>query len=670
MSQQPDSADCSGLASVAPNATCETERLAALRSAGLMDDAAAESGNRIVRLMSETLGFPIVAICLVDESRLLPVARVGTELGTLAREGSFCGHVIAQRQALAVEDALADPRFAGSALVSGPPQVRAYLGVPVHTLTGQPIATLCAMDTRVRRFGEHVIRQVWEFARLFEDGIHARERAVRAESLRQGALERERLFGDTFDLADVGIAHTALNGQFMRANRRLCQMLGYSLEELRAESFIDITHPDDVAKNMTLFRQAAAGRIDAYRLDKRFRRRSGDYLWTNLSVSVRRSPTGVPQFLIGVIEDISEKKQTEAELRRMRDSLAAEVALQTRQLLERNDTLRVQFKQTIESEHALRLSQQRLTAIANAVPALIAYFSGSLHCEFANEAHRDWFGIAPEDVVGKTMAEIVGEAQFQDIEPRTLQALAGQAQRFERSIPMPDGSVATLDVRYIPDVGEGGEVQGFYVLSTDVSALRAAVKALEAAHTRLVQESVIDYLTGLSNRRVFSEHSEAAARRFQQTGTPYGLILLDLDDFKQVNDEYGHDVGDEVLRAMGRILKEQVRDRDDIVARLGGEEFAVLCFGAVNETSLCQLAARIGEQIGKEGVHCPKGIVRFTSSFGVAESQAEDVGWRSIYARADAALYEAKANGKNCVVFGRSPSKVNTGRLRSLPEQA
>jgi diguanylate cyclase (GGDEF)-like protein/PAS domain S-box-containing protein len=439
---------------------------------------------------------------------------------------------------------------------------------------------------------------------------------------------------------------------------------------LRSQSFIDITHPDDVAKNMTLFRQAAAGKIDAYRLDKRFRRRSGDYLWTDLSVSVRRSPTGIPQFLIGVIEDISEKKQTEAELRRMRDSLAAEVALQTRQLLERNETLRVQFKQTIESEHALRLSQQRLTAIANAVPALIAYFSRTLHCEFANDAHRDWFGIAPEHVIGKTMAQIVGDPQFRDIEPRARLALAGQPQRFERSIPMPDGSVSTLDVRYIPDVGEGGEVQGFYVISTDVSALRAAVKALEAAHTRLVQESVIDYLTGLSNRRVFSEHSEAAARRFQQTGTPYGLILLDLDDFKQVNDEYGHDVGDEVLRAMGRILKEQVRDREDIVARLGGEEFAVLCFGAVNEASLCQLAARIGEQIGKEGVHCAKGIVRFTSSFGVAESQAEDVGWRSIYARADAALYEAKANGKNCVVFGRSHSKVNTGRLRSLPEQA
>jgi GAF domain-containing protein len=225
MSQPSDSADCGAVSSVASSLTGETARLAALRGLGPVNDASAESGNRIVRLMAETLGFPIAAICLVDESRLVPLAAVGTELGTLAREASFCGYVIAQRQELAVEDARADARFAGNPLVCGAPQVRAYLGMPVYTLTGQPIATLCAMDTHVRRFSDDTMRQVRQFARIFEEVIHARESAIHVESLRQAALERERLFADTFALADVGIAHTALNGQFMRANRRLCQML-------------------------------------------------------------------------------------------------------------------------------------------------------------------------------------------------------------------------------------------------------------------------------------------------------------------------------------------------------------------------------------------------------------------------------------------------------------
>jgi diguanylate cyclase (GGDEF)-like protein/PAS domain S-box-containing protein len=529
----------------------EPERLAALRALGLADGPPADTLERVTRLVSQVLEAPIAMICLVEESRLHPLAHVGAEIGTLAREGSFCAHTIAAGQALVVEDALADPRFADNPWVAGPPRIRAYLGVPIHTLGGHPVATLCAMDTRARCFRAERIGQVQDFARIVEDWLHARERAILVEGLQQGLLERERLFRDTFELAAVGIAHTALNGQLMRVNPRLCQMLGYSAEELRALTFVDITHPDDVARNMALFRQATAGKIDGYRFDKRFRCKSGEYLWTDLAVSLRRSAAGAPQFMIAVIEDISEKKQTEAELTRMRDSLAAEVARQTSQLLERNEALRVQFKQTIESEQALR----------------------------------------------------------------------------------------------------------------------EALQAIEIAHTRLMQESVTDYLTGLSNRRVFSEHSEAAARRFQATGTPYGLILLDLDDFKQINDDFGHDVGDEVLRAMGRILKAQLRDSQDVVARLGGEEFAVLCFGTLTETSLCQLAERIGEQIGKEGVHCPKGIVRFTSSLGVALSQVEDVGWRSIYARADSALYEAKASGKNRVVFGHSNLKSSTGRQRMLRDQ-
>jgi diguanylate cyclase (GGDEF)-like protein/PAS domain S-box-containing protein len=657
------------MASTAHLPTNEPERLAALRALGLPDGAPTETLERVTRLVSQLLEVPIALLCIIDESRLHALAQVGSEIGTLAREGSFCSHAIAVRQPLVVEDTLADPRFADNPLVIGPTRIRAYLGVPIHTLGGHPVATLSAMDRRPRRFGAERVAQVQDFARIVEDCLHARERAVQSESLQQGLLERERLFRDTFELAAVGIAHTALNGQLTRVNPRLCRMLGYSAEELRALTFVDITHPDDVAKNMGLFRQAAAGKIDGYRFDKRFRCRNGEYLWTDLAVSLRRSPAGAPQFMIAVIEDISEKKRAEAELTRMRDSLAAEVARQTSQLLERNEALRVQFKQTIESEHALRQSQQRLSSIANAVPAMIAYFPRTLRCEFANEAHRKWFGLAPEQIVGRSLSEILGEDQYRRSEPHIQLALAGTAQRFERSAAHPDGTVSTLDVRYIPDISDSGEVQGFYVLATDVTALREALQAIETAHTRLMQESVTDYLTGLSNRRVFSEHSEAAARDFQATGTPYGLILLDLDDFKQINDDYGHDVGDEVLRVMGRILKAQLRDSHDVVARLGGEEFAVLCFGALTEASLYQLAERIGEQIAKEGVHCPKGIVRFTSSFGVALSQVEDVGWRSIYARADAALYDAKSSGKNRVVFGHSISKHTTGRLRMLREQ-
>lgn len=476
----------------------------------------------------------------------------------------------------------------------------------------------------------------------------------------------EQVFRDTFELAAVGILHTGVRGQLLRANPRACEMLGYTAEELSQLSFLDITHPDDVSSNATLFRQILAGKADKYHFEKRYRRKSGEFLWVCVSVSLKRSAAGAIRYLISVIEDISEKKRNEAELTRVRDSLAAEVERQTSQLQERNDALRVQFMQTIESEHALRQSQQRLASIANAVPAMIGYWNRELRCEFANRAYHEWFGRSADQVVGMPMHEFMGSEVFAINEPHIALTLAGQCQRFERRQVRADGSVSITDVRYVPDVSETGEVRGFYALVTDVTALRQALLDLEAAHARLLQESVLDYLTGLSNRRVFSERSEAAARRFAAVGVPYGLILLDLDDFKLINDEHGHDVGDEVLRALGRILTEQLRGREDIAARLGGEEFAVLCFGELEDSGLYHLAERIRVQISREGVHSPRGVVHFTSSFGVALSCAEDRGWRNIYARADAALYEAKANGKNRVAVGHPGSRTSTGRLRAL----
>jgi diguanylate cyclase (GGDEF)-like protein len=93
----------------------------------------------------------------------------------------------------------------------------------------------------------------------------------------------------------------------------------------------------------------------------------------------------------------------------------------------------------------------------------------------------------------------------------------------------------------------------------------------------------------------------------------------------------------------------------DIVARLGGEELAILCRGDVDEAALRQIAERVRDQICKESVDSPRGVIRFTSSFGLALSHADDVDWKHIYATADAALYMAKAAGKNRAVFETEP---------------
>jgi diguanylate cyclase (GGDEF)-like protein len=269
-------------------------------------------------------------------------------------------------------------------------------------------------------------------------------------------------------------------------------------------------------------------------------------------------------------------------------------------------------------------------------------------------------------MIGRHFREVLGERLFAMNSPHAYAALAGEAQRFQRRIVNAEGEARYTEGQYLPDRDETGAVRGFFVLVTDVTELTEAKGALELSNAQLLKESTTDFLTGLANRRVFSERSDAAFSRFQGTGEGYALILLDLDDFKHVNDSLGHEIGDRVLNALGGILIGELRGRSDLPARLGGEEFAVLCQGSFTEESLLDLAGRIRARIHRTVIDTPKGPVSFTSSFGIACSRAGDGNWTAAFARADSALYEAKETGKDRIVFGHSTAKGTTGRFRSM----
>src|ERR1700733_5547465 len=197
-----------------------------------------------------------------------------------------------------------------------------------------------------------------------------------------------------------------------------------------------------------------------------------------------------------------------------------------------NATVRVEIERALESERSFREAEGRLRAIVASVPALIGYWNRELRCEFANEAYSELCPVDTQEMIGMTMLELVGERMFRLNEPYARAALAGRPQHFERKSIKPDGSEFYFDARYVPDMNELGEVRGFIVLVTDITELRRAQLDLEAANAKLKVDSVTDYLTGLFNRKVFSERSQEALRKFKVNGNPYGLVLLDLDDFK------------------------------------------------------------------------------------------------------------------------------------------
>jgi diguanylate cyclase (GGDEF)-like protein/PAS domain S-box-containing protein len=589
----------------------EAERLVSLHRLGLLDTLPSAAFDGVTRLAAAALRVPLLLVSLVDQNRVWYKSRVGLTLRETPRDGSFCAQAVLQREPLSVRDASADPRFAQNLLVCGPTGVRAYLGIPLFTRDRQPVGTLCAMDTEPRDFGEVELVVLSEFAKIAEELLASQEVASKSDGVLQYAMEREKLFRETFEQAAVGILHTSLHGAILRTTQRACTVLGYSATELRELSFRNLSHPDDFQRNVTEFKRALSGDIDSYRLEQRLRCKDQNYLWAAVSVTLKRTASRQPDYSIVVIDDLSAQKQVEADALRARDAAQDRLAQQSLKFKESADALVTQGSRAVEAGEALRESQSSLR-------------DTRARLEQSERALRP-----AQDELRSAREEL-----------RSLQETLHSTQETLHSTQQ-----ALLDAQALQ---------------------REAQSALQTSNAKLATESATDALTVLPNRRTFSRRSEQAAQALRHSKKPYGLILLDLDDLKQINEEYGHEVGDEVLRSLGNMLNSQLRNSSDMAARLGGDEFGILCFGDINEQTLHDVAERIHTQIGKEPLATPKGLLRFAGSFGLALSMPDDPDWKTLYGRADAALREAKAAGKDRISFGRSQSKNATARLRAL----
>ncbi|HHJ13792.1 MAG TPA: GGDEF domain-containing protein [Gammaproteobacteria bacterium] len=181
-------------------------------------------------------------------------------------------------------------------------------------------------------------------------------------------------------------------------------------------------------------------------------------------------------------------------------------------------------------------------------------------------------------------------------------------------------------------------------MSERLKSLEAETQQLRARVDEERAQAKTDALTGIPNRLAWEERLEQEVARWRRFGTALVIVVWDIDHFKQINDRFGHKAGDKVLRALARVLEDNIRETD-FVARYGGEEFAQLMTGSSLEDSL-KVADKLRAAIENTGFHFRDQRVKITASCGLAQFGEQDTP-DSCFERADKALYRAKAAGRN-----------------------
>ena len=182
-----------------------------------------------------------------------------------------------------------------------------------------------------------------------------------------------------------------------------------------------------------------------------------------------------------------------------------------------------------------------------------------------------------------------------------------------------------------------------------VLANQVATSLLNARMVRRLAElATTDGLTALPNRRTFESELDRQVRSAERYRKPLSLVMCDVDHFKKVNDTYGHDVGDVVLRGFGQVLLACKRDLD-VVARYGGEEFAILC-EETDTAGAKLLAERVRRELAARAFPAEQGPFHVTCSLGIATFPLHAADRDALIRTADAALYRAKQQGRNRTV--------------------
>ncbi|WP_223181265.1 EAL domain-containing protein [Sphingopyxis sp. LK2115] len=374
-------------------------------------------------------------------------------------------------------------------------------------------------------------------------------------------------------------------------------VLGYEAGQLTTDSawWMEQIHPDDAPRVVDEMARLLAGDSNHYVSEHRFRRADGSYAEVLVTAILMRDGVGKAHRMIGALQDLSARKA-------MHKALTESEALNRSIVASSHDCIKL-----------LDLEGRLL---------------------FINEIGRQALGASHAEVLLRRPLTSFWPASRRGTIRRAIKrAAAGRTGRFSGWCPTLTGAERAWDVIVSPIPGPDGRPVKLLAISRDMT------QHLESER-RLQEAATVDALTGLPNRRQFIETLDAWIIRNAQQNTAIGLMILDLDGFKQINDTFGHDAGDALLFEVARRLGTFVCD-NVFCARLAGDEFALIIGGLADGTDLLPMANRILEDLRQPFSHAHR-LLDGKATMGLAAWPADGLTSADLLKAADMALYAAK----------------------------
>lgn len=390
-------------------------------------------------------------------------------------------------------------------------------------------------------------------------------------------------------------------------NDRWAEIVGYSLEELQPKDSIThwraLVHPDDLRASDKAFEDYFNGKASHYECKVRMRHKEGHWVWIHdRGKTATLTEDGKPGWVVGTHIDITASHNTE----------------------------------------------RLISRLSQTVPGVLYVFkmtpNGELSFPYVSEKIVEFYGLTSKLV--RNDPNFVVNIVHPDDLPGLMKSIAHSKKtmkvwRYEYRAEI-QGKMSWLQGVATPEVDEDGAIL-WYGIVTNIDKQ----KALE---NKLLALSITDELTGLYNRRFILAELEKQFASVQRYGEPVSVALIDLDNFKSINDTYGHPAGDKVLIAFGKIMSSRLRETD-IYGRFGGEEFFIIfpnqsCENAMNSVSDILEIFRAQSFVTQTGQ-----AFNTTFSAGITEITSDDKDVSEVISRADSALYTAKGQGRNELVL-------------------